>query len=99
MLAQSTMSAHAVMSSAPTTGGTPALRERLVQRIGGQPTEQLGVKIGGLLRHHLTGEGYVAYLRHRTWIHQKCNIGRATAHLIQCLGSVAQVRKILLVAN
>ena len=36
---------------------------------------------------------------HRAWIHQKRDVGCALAHLVQRLGGVAQVGKVLLVAN
>ena len=80
-------------------GGTPALREWLVQRIGGQSTQQLGVEIGGLLRHYFPGKRDVANLRYWAWIHQECDIRCSLANLGQRLGGVAQVRKVLLVAD
>src|SRR5579864_2603594 len=47
-----------------------------LKRINGQTAEQLGIEVGGFLRHHLAGEGDVAHLRGANRIHEKSKIGR-----------------------
>src|SRR5260370_35351166 len=69
----------------------------LVDSIDGQSAEQLGVEVGGFLRHHFAGQGNVADLGHAARIHQESDISvtLAVPHLRQSLVSVAEEGNIL----
>src|ERR1700746_2271181 len=71
----------------------------LFPRIDGKPAEQLGVKVGGLLGQHFTGESNVADLFDAAWIHEESNVGAPASHDSQGFFRVAQIREILLVVH
>ena len=51
------------------------------------------------MRHDFAGESDVADLRYRTGIHEKGDVDGAVANLVERLGGVAKVGKVLLVAD
>src|ERR1700722_12624574 len=60
----------------------------LIQRVHGQSTQQLGIEIGGLLRHHLAGKRYFLQLLQRNRIREEGNIGLASPYLLNGLAGV-----------
>src|SRR5580693_7884663 len=64
------------------------------ERISSEPAEQLGIEVGGLLRHYLTGKGDIAHLFEVHRIHEECHIGIACAHFRGGLLRAAQIADI-----
>src|ERR1035441_1411699 len=80
--------------------GTAVLVEfPLLQRINREPTQQLGVEIGGLLGKHLVGKGDIADLLHAHRINQERHLDLSALHLCQRFGGLATIRNVLLIAN
>ena len=73
--------------------------DRLIEPVSGQSAQQLGIEVGGFLRHHFSSQGDVPHLLHRAGIHHKCQIRVALPDVQDCLGGLAHIRKILLVAG
>ena len=72
----------------------------LIEGINRQSAEQLGIEVGGFLRHDFAGEGDVANLRDAAGIHQENDIGRRAALQVrEGLSGIADVGNILLVAD
>src|ERR1700745_2939446 len=76
----------------------------LIQRIRREPAEELWVEIGGLLRHHFSGQCHLAHLLHRARIHQEGNVRGLLAGGFASNGRkrfrrFPHIRQILLIAN
>src|SRR5437868_13793717 len=73
------------------SSGRGKTRMNLLQRINGQTTQQFGIKVGGLLRHHAAGKGDFAKLRDFHRIHEECNLSLARAHRLDGFASIANI--------
>ena len=71
----------------------------LVKRIDGQAAEELGEEVGGLLRHHVAGEGYFPELLHGNWVGEEADVCFASANLLYGFGSVTEVAEVGLLAD
>src|ERR1700676_5344771 len=84
------------------TAAAPATIPRvrpLVQCIDREAAQQFGIKICGLLRHHVSSERDFLQLIERDGVGKEGDVCLATAHLVNSLGCVAQVADIGLLAH
>src|ERR1019366_4853744 len=72
--------------SGPMIPANPAAANRaaiqLVQRINGETAQQLGIEIGGLLRHHFARERHFPQLLHGPGIGKEGDVGFIFANLV-----------------
>src|SRR5206468_7025288 len=77
----------------------PNGRARLFQRIDSEPTQQLRIKIGGLLRKNVARESDVTDMLRSRGIHEEGYISLTAADHVDCILGVANVGHVLLVTN
>src|SRR6201981_979368 len=71
----------------------------LVQGVDGKAAEEFGVKVGGFLGKHFSGEGDVADLGDAARIHEEGEVRVAGAHRGDGFGDAVNIGQVLLVAN
>src|ERR1035438_7686429 len=62
-----------------------------VERIDGQAAQQFWEKVGGLLGHHVAGEGNFPELLHGDGVGEEDDVDFAAARLVYSFGGIAQV--------
>ena len=70
-----------------------------IKGIDGKAAQELGVEVGGLLGHHVSGKGDLAQLIERDGIHEEGNVGAAFGDLLDRLAGIAEVAKVALLAD
>ena len=70
-----------------------------IEGIDGEAAQELRVEVGGLLGHHVSGEGDLAELIERDGIHEEGDVGAAFGDLLDGFAGVADVAQVTLLAD